>query len=87
FLIPAERPPGARPEKGIAGRVLTEGGLLVITWAHGERLPDSGFRSDRAAEHPAWAGAVDPPAPARAREVRPREVPAQAVRAQEEGAR
>ncbi|GAB2917685.1 PH-like domain-containing protein [Streptomyces mayteni] len=54
FLIPADRIRGARPEKGIAGKVLTEGGLLVITWQHGERLLDSGFRADRSAEHARW---------------------------------
>jgi hypothetical protein len=59
FLIPAERIHGARLDRGIAGKVLTEGGLLVITWAHGDRLLDSGFRSDRADEHPAWTEAVD----------------------------
>jgi hypothetical protein len=64
FLIPAERIHGARLDRGIAGKVLTEGGLLVITWGHGERLLDSGFRSDRAAEHPAWVETLGGPAPA-----------------------
>ncbi|MFI9722283.1 hypothetical protein ACIHFE_21890 [Streptomyces sp. NPDC052396] len=59
FLIPAGALRGARLEKGIAGKVLTEGGLLVLTWQHGERTIDSGFRSDRAAEHPAWVEAVN----------------------------
>ena len=59
FFIPADRLRGARLDKGIAGKVLTEGGLLVITWAHGERLIDSGFRSDRAAEHTEWADALN----------------------------
>ncbi|WP_101257107.1 hypothetical protein [Streptomyces barkulensis] len=54
FFIPAGRLRGARLDKGIAGKVLTEDGLLVITWEHGDRLLDSGFRSDRAAEHAAW---------------------------------
>ncbi|MGI5336816.1 hypothetical protein ACQEVS_05140 [Streptomyces sp. CA-181903] len=54
FLIPADAVRGARLDKGIAGKVLTEGGLLVITWQHGDRLIDSGFRADRVAEHPAW---------------------------------
>ncbi|WP_129838351.1 hypothetical protein [Streptomyces sp. RFCAC02] len=65
FLIPAERLRGARLDKGIAGKVLTEGGLLVITWEHGDRLLDSGFRSDTAAEHTAWVdalGSYTPPA-------------------------
>ncbi|MFI0738664.1 hypothetical protein ACH4PU_11330 [Streptomyces sp. NPDC021100] len=54
FLIPADAVRGARLDKGIAGKVLTEGGLLIITWQHGDRLIDSGFRADRVAEHPAW---------------------------------
>ncbi|MCQ0021947.1 hypothetical protein M4914_02545 [Streptomyces somaliensis DSM 40738] len=59
FFIPADRLRGARLDTGIAGKVLTEGGLLVVTWAHGDQLIDSGFRSDRAAEHPAWVTAVN----------------------------
>ncbi|MFJ4514987.1 hypothetical protein [Streptomyces sp. NPDC088816] len=54
FFVPAARLRGARLDKGIAGKVLTEGGLLVVTWEHGDRLIDSGFRSDRAAEHTEW---------------------------------
>ncbi|MBZ4323259.1 hypothetical protein JNW98_28460 [Streptomyces sp. SCA2-4] len=54
FLIPAAAVRGARLDKGIAGKVLTEGGLLVITWQHGDKLIDSGFRADHVAEHPAW---------------------------------
>ncbi|MFF7968870.1 hypothetical protein ACFZC3_26385 [Streptomyces sp. NPDC007903] len=54
FLIPVQALRGARLDKGIAGKVLTEGGLLVVTWAHGEKLIDSGFRSDHAAEHTTW---------------------------------
>ncbi|HEX5565490.1 MAG TPA: hypothetical protein VFY14_00865 [Streptomyces sp.] len=59
FFIPAEQLRGARLDKGIAGKVLTEDGLLVITWEHGDRLLDSGFRSDRAAEHTEWQKAVE----------------------------
>ncbi|WP_223291105.1 hypothetical protein [Streptomyces avicenniae] len=58
FLIPAARLRGARLDKGIAGKVLTEGGLLVLTWEHGDRLLDSGFRSDTAAGHAAWVEAL-----------------------------
>ncbi|WP_405557153.1 hypothetical protein [Streptomyces sp. NBC_01171] len=54
FFIPVQALRGARLDKGIAGKVLTEGGLLVVTWAHGEKLIDSGFRSDHAAEHTTW---------------------------------
>lgn len=54
FFVPAGRLRGARLDKAIAGKVLTEGGLLVITWEHGGRLLDSGFRADRADVHAEW---------------------------------
>ncbi|MET9291881.1 hypothetical protein [Streptomyces sp. NPDC003077] len=54
FFVPAGRIRDARLDKGIAGKVLPEGGLLILTWEHGDRLIDSGFRSDRADEHADW---------------------------------
>ncbi|MET7680912.1 hypothetical protein [Streptomyces sp. NPDC005423] len=54
FFIPVGALREALLGKGIAGKVLSEGGLLVITWEHGSKLIDSGFRSDRAAEHTEW---------------------------------
>ncbi len=30
----------------------------MITWQHGDRLIDSGFRSDHAAEHTEWVEAL-----------------------------
>ncbi|WP_406010066.1 hypothetical protein OG440_31110 [Streptomyces sp. NBC_00637] len=59
FFVPAAALREARLDKGIAGKVLTEGGLLVVTWAHGDRLLDSGFRSDHAAEHGEWVDAIN----------------------------
>ncbi|MEU6540115.1 hypothetical protein [Streptomyces sp. NPDC047000] len=59
FFVPVAALRGARLDKGIAGKVLTEGGLLVVTWAHGDRLIDSGFRSDRAAEHTEWVATLN----------------------------
>jgi hypothetical protein len=59
FFISAAALREARLDKGIAGKVLTEGGLLVVTWAHGDKLIDSGFRSDHAAEHPEWADTLN----------------------------
>ncbi|MFI9581600.1 hypothetical protein ACIHCQ_07085 [Streptomyces sp. NPDC052236] len=59
FFVPADALREARLDKGIAGKVLAEGGLLVVTWAHGDRLIDSGFRSDHAAEHAAWVEAIN----------------------------
>ncbi|MFI0720264.1 hypothetical protein [Streptomyces sp. NPDC021224] len=55
FFVPTAALRGARLDKGIAGKVLTEGGLLVVTWEHGGTLIDSGFRLDSSARHPAWA--------------------------------
>lgn len=54
FFVPAKALREARLDKGIAGKVLTEGGLLIVTWAHGDKLIDSGFRSDHAAEQAEW---------------------------------
>ncbi|MER5309657.1 hypothetical protein ABT034_17925 [Streptomyces sp. NPDC002773] len=59
FFVPAEALREARLDKGIAGKVLAEGGLLIVTWTHGDKLLDSGFRSDRAAEHTAWVEAIN----------------------------
>ncbi|MHC0428711.1 PH-like domain-containing protein [Streptomyces sp. O3] len=59
FFVPAAELREARLDKGIAGKVLAEGGLLVVTWAHGGKLLDSGFRSDHAAEHTAWVEAIN----------------------------
>jgi hypothetical protein len=59
FLVPAGQLRGARTDKGIAGKVLTEGGLLVITWQLGDRTLDSGFRLDRAADHPYWVSRIE----------------------------
>ncbi|MFI0152377.1 PH-like domain-containing protein [Streptomyces lydicus] len=59
FFVPAATLRGARLDKGIAGKVLTEGGLLIVTWRHGDREIDSGFRSDRAADHAAWVEALN----------------------------
>ncbi|MFE5818657.1 hypothetical protein [Streptomyces sp. NPDC056479] len=59
FFVPTAQLREARLDKGIAGKVLTEGGLLIVTWAHGERLIDSGFRSDHAAEHNEWVDVIN----------------------------
>ncbi|MFF3324146.1 hypothetical protein [Streptomyces sp. NPDC002889] len=59
FFVPRQALREARLDKGIAGKVLAEGGLLIVTWAHGDKLLDSGFRSDHAAEHTAWVEAIN----------------------------
>ncbi|WP_328680114.1 hypothetical protein OG905_33615 [Streptomyces sp. NBC_00322] len=59
FFVPTAALREARLDKAIAGKVLAEGGLLIVTWAHGDKLIDSGFRSDHAAEHAAWVEAIN----------------------------
>ncbi|WP_229377867.1 hypothetical protein [Streptomyces sp. VRA16 Mangrove soil] len=59
FFVPADALREARLDKGIAGKVLTEGGLLIVTWAHGDKLIDSGFRSDHAAEQADWVTTIN----------------------------
>ncbi len=59
FFVPGAALREARLDKGIAGKVLAEGGLLIVTWEHGGKLLDSGFRSDHAAEHAAWVEAIN----------------------------
>jgi hypothetical protein len=59
FFIPIAALRAARTDKGIAGKVVPEGGLLVVTWEHGGQLLDSGFRADHPAEHDNWVTAVE----------------------------
>ncbi|MGY0487769.1 PH-like domain-containing protein [Streptomyces sp. WG-D5] len=59
FFVPAAALREARLDKGIAGKVLTEGGLLIVTWEHGDKLIDSGFRSDHATEQAEWVTAIN----------------------------
>ena len=56
--IPAESIRAVRTERGLAGKVMTRDGLLVIRW----ELPtgteiDTGFRSDDKDVYPAWVDA------------------------------
>ena len=59
FFIPIAALRAARTDKGIAGKVVPEGGLLVVTWEHGGKLLDSGFRADHPAEHDNWVTAIE----------------------------
>ncbi|GGW66313.1 MULTISPECIES: PH-like domain-containing protein [Streptomyces] len=59
FFVPVGALREAVLGKGIAGKVLTEGGLLLVTWEHGGKLIDSGFRSDHAAEHTQWVDTIN----------------------------
>ncbi|MFC5908523.1 hypothetical protein [Streptacidiphilus monticola] len=59
FFVPVDQLRGARTDKGIAGKVLPEGGVLVVTWEHGGKLLDSGFRLDRSEQHENWVTAIE----------------------------
>lgn len=57
---------GARVEPALAGKVLGQGGLLVLRWHHasdtgGEHLLDTGFRADDRAVYLDWVTALDFP--------------------------
>ncbi len=58
FFIPTLALRGARRETGLAGKVLPAGGLLVVTWQHGDWLLDSGFRGEHPQQHEDWVVAV-----------------------------
>ncbi len=53
---------GARHDQGIAGKVVPPHGLLVVTWAHGDLLLDSGFRVDAPSTtevHDTWVRSIN----------------------------
>ncbi|AXK89926.1 transporter [Nocardia farcinica] len=57
--IPSESVTAVRTERGHAGKVMTEDGVLVIRW----KLPtgteiDTGFRGDDKTVYPAWAASM-----------------------------
>ncbi|MFC9994289.1 transporter [Nocardia sp. NPDC127526] len=57
--IPQESITAVRAERGHAGKVMTEDGVLVIRWklATGTEV-DTGFRGDDKTVYPAWTGAM-----------------------------
>jgi hypothetical protein len=59
FFIPVGDLRGARLDKGIAGKVFPEGGLLVVTWKLGDTELDSGFRADRSGDQDNWVTAIE----------------------------
>jgi hypothetical protein len=49
----------ARLAPGLAGKVMGEGGLLVLRWRLGEAEVDTGFRADDKTTYPAWVRAIN----------------------------
>ncbi len=63
FRIPATSLVGARPARGLAGKVVPPHGLLVVSWRHGGYVLDTGFRltdqpEGTARAHEAWISSV-----------------------------
>ncbi|MFC6088563.1 transporter [Saccharothrix sp. BKS2] len=56
--IPAERVEGARTARGLAGKVMTADGLLVVRWQLGDRVLDTGFRGDDKDVYEQWVRAL-----------------------------
>ncbi len=59
--IPQDAVRAVRTERGLAGKVMSKDGVLVIRW----ELPtgteiDTGFRGDDKSVYPAWVGAGEP---------------------------
>jgi hypothetical protein len=49
----------ARLAPGLAGKVMGEGGLLVVRWQLGEELLDTAFRADDKSSYPNWVAAIN----------------------------
>jgi hypothetical protein len=50
-FIPAAAVVGVRTDRGVAGTVRSKDGMVVVTWRLGDRVVDTGFRADAAADH------------------------------------
>jgi len=52
-FIPADAIVGVRADRGVAGTVKSKDGMIAISWRLGDRVLDTGFRADAAADHAA----------------------------------
>jgi hypothetical protein len=57
--IPRSSVESARTDRGLAGKVMTKDGLLVVRWRLGEQLVDTGFRGDDKDVYEDWVVALD----------------------------
>lgn len=57
-FVPAAALRAARLDRALAGKVVEGGGLVVLTWAHGDRLLDTAFRPDRGDDNAVLVSAV-----------------------------
>jgi hypothetical protein len=57
--VPRELWREARLAPGLAGKVVGEGGLLVLRWQLGGELVDTGFRADDRTSYPQWVQTIN----------------------------
>jgi hypothetical protein len=58
-FVPSAWLRSVRRERGIAGKFVEEGGLVVVTWEFGDRMLDTGFRADRSSDTERLVTAID----------------------------
>ena len=58
IFIPSGQLLDARLEPALAGKVVGQGGLLVLRWHHGDLDLDTGLRADDRTVYPAWVRAI-----------------------------
>ena len=63
----------ARTDRGLAGKVMTADGLLVVRWQLGEQTLDTGFRGDDKDVYEQWVDALNASATKGSRRSRPSE--------------
>lgn len=56
--LPLSAVQGIRTDQKLAGKVTLKGGLLVLRWAVGGAVVDTGFRGDGIDDYPGWLTAV-----------------------------
>jgi hypothetical protein len=71
--IPRAEIESARTDRGLAGKVMTKDGLLVVRWRLGEQVVDTGFRGDDKDVYQNWVEALNTSAPQSRRRSRPAE--------------
>lgn len=59
IFLPVASIQSARLEAGLAGKVVGEGGLLVINWLLGDTELDTGLRADDKSAYPSWVRAIN----------------------------
>ncbi|ACU39064.1 transporter [Actinosynnema pretiosum subsp. pretiosum] len=57
--IPAADVRGARTARGLANKVMTADGLLVVRWQLGDKVLDTGFRGDDKDVYEQWVDALN----------------------------